>query len=63
MVIDKETDANEEFKQHLKDCLPCLEKYNLDSAIKEVLAKKCDQHEPPQKLVHEIKDKIFNNVE
>ena len=61
-VIDNEQHPTDAFKQHLKDCLPCLEKYNLDKAIKEVLQKKCNKGTPPEDLVQNIKQRIINEA-
>lgn len=62
MVIDHEEKPTDAFNQHLKDCLPCLEKYNLDKAIKEVLQNKCKNTNPPQDLINSIKDRILKNA-
>lgn len=62
MVIDNEEEPSDSFKQHLKDCLPCLEKYNLDKAIKDILHKKCNKKELPAGLVDSIKARIIDNV-
>ena len=62
MVIDQEESPTDAFKQHLRDCLPCLEKYNLDKAIKEILHKRCNHQELPPGLVDSIKLRIFDNA-
>lgn len=62
MVIDHEQEPSETFKQHLRDCLPCLEKYNLDKTIKEILHEKRNYKTLPDGLVENIKARIINNV-
>ncbi len=46
--IDNELDGADsgQIQQHLDDCGPCLEKYDLERHVKELIARKCGEHAP-----------------
>jgi mycothiol system anti-sigma-R factor len=46
--IDNELDRADcaEIEQHLHDCGPCLEKYNLERTVKLLVQRSCTEHAP-----------------
>jgi len=65
MVLDGE--ASEEQKRylnlHIDACLPCLNDYNLEKAIKELLLTKCSKIDVPNGLAEAIKSKLSEQVD
>ena len=64
MVLDGE--ANEEQKEylnsHIDACLPCLNDYNLEKTIKDLLQSKCSKVDVPNGLAEAIKSKLSEQV-
>ena len=60
MVLDGEATEEQEkyLKSHVDMCLPCLDDYNLEKMIKELLQSKCSQVEVPEGLAEAIKSKL-----
>lgn len=60
MVLDGE--ATEEQKtylnEHIDACLPCLDDYNLEKEIKNLLQSKCSKVDVPAGLAEAIKSKL-----
>lgn len=48
--IDNELDRADcdDIKAHLDACRPCLEKYQLESTVKALVARSCAEHAPEQ---------------
>jgi mycothiol system anti-sigma-R factor len=48
--IDNELDRADcdAIKAHLDQCRPCLEKYQLESTVKALVARSCSEHAPDQ---------------
>jgi mycothiol system anti-sigma-R factor len=46
--IDNELERADcdEIQQHLDDCQPCLEKYNLELTVKSLVQRSCTEHAP-----------------
>ncbi|GAB2726291.1 mycothiol system anti-sigma-R factor [Nocardioides pakistanensis] len=46
--IDNELDSADcsEIEQHLHECGPCLEKYNLERTVKSLVQRSCAEHAP-----------------
>ena len=46
--IDNEMEQADfaEIKQHLDECGPCLEKYDLERTVKMLVARSCSEHAP-----------------
>ena len=60
LVVDGEANNEEKkfFEQHLQNCMPYYEIYNVDMAIKELIRKNGYAHSCPEGLADEIKEKI-----
>ena len=60
MIVDGEANPEQEerFHQHINDCLPCYESYNLEASIKELIQTKIEKKSVPQDLIASIKSKI-----
>ncbi len=65
LVLDSAASSEQEkyFKEHLKHCLPCYEKYNLDMAIKKLIKEKCCGKQIPEGLVASIRSKVIHITE
>jgi mycothiol system anti-sigma-R factor len=48
--IDNELESADcaEIQHHLDECQPCLEKYQLESTVKALVARSCTEHAPDQ---------------
>lgn len=64
LVADGEASPEEEkhFNDHINECLPCFETYNLEKSIKEMLQTKLDKKQVPEDLINSIKQKIRNTA-
>ncbi len=60
LIVDGEATKEEEqyFHQHIDQCLPCFETYNLESSIKNLLRTKIERKKVPDDLISSIKSKI-----
>ncbi|MEQ9289029.1 MAG: zf-HC2 domain-containing protein [Cyclobacteriaceae bacterium] len=60
LVIDGEASSQEEtyLRRHLKMCLKCLDRYNIDSEIKQMLKLKLAKMEVPAGLAETIRSKL-----
>jgi len=58
--LDNEVDdkVGGQVHEHIKICMPCYERYNLDKAIKEMLKTKCIGKQVPKDLIQSIKVQI-----
>lgn len=65
LVLDDEATDEEYqyFKNHVQNCMPYYEIYNIDLKIKELIRKNCAQKEVPQDLIESIKSKILQDSE
>lgn len=65
LVLDSAATPEEEknFKEHLKKCMPCYEKYNLDMAIKKLIQEKCCGKQVPEGLVASIRSQVIHITE
>ena len=64
LVTDGEASPEEEkhFNDHINECLPCFETYNLEKSIKEMLQTRLDKKKVPDDLINSIKKKIRNTA-
>lgn len=64
LVIDGEATRSQEvyLKRHMKMCLKCLERYNLDRELKKVLQLKLASKEVPEGLAESIRIKIAKSA-
>lgn len=46
------------WRQHLGMCQPCYEKYNVDSAIKEMIKSECCCSKIPQDVIEQLNTRI-----
>jgi len=58
--IDNELDSADcaAVRAHLDSCNPCLEKYDLQRTVKQVVARSCSEHAP-----YELRSKILLRLE
>ncbi len=64
LIVDGEatTEQKENFvANHLEQCMPCYNNYNLELSIRMLLKTKCSA-EAPQDLVDSIKVKVIQNL-
>jgi mycothiol system anti-sigma-R factor len=63
LVLDEEAtpEQREYFKQHLENCLPYYEIYQLDKTLKDRIKKSCCGKDVPHDLIESIKTKISEN--
>lgn len=64
LVLDGEADDQQKaiFKEHLQNCMPYYEIYNVDQAIRHLLKKNCKDKHLPDDIKEEIKSRIFNTA-
>ena len=64
LMTDGEASQDEEkqFRNHIDDCLPCYEAFNLEQSIKEMLQTKLEKKQVPEDLIQLIKQKIRSNA-
>lgn len=60
VIIDDEANAEEEkfFKEHIDECSPCLEKYNVEKSLIEKIKSKINHKCCPKSLVDSIRESI-----
>lgn len=60
LALDGEATEEQEkyLKSHVDMCLPCLNDYNLEKTIKELLQSNCSKAEVPAGLMETIKSKL-----
>ncbi len=65
LVLDGEANQEETaiFQEHLQNCMPYYEIYNLDQVIRDRLKKNCKDKRLPAELKEEIKSRIFKAAE
>jgi mycothiol system anti-sigma-R factor len=63
IILDGESTHEQRlyFKQHMDQCSPCFQSYEVDMAIKELLKTKCCG-EAPAELIEEIKNKLNGQI-
>lgn len=64
LILDGEasTEQVEHFNSNIDKCLPCIENYNLEISIRQILCDKIEKKPVPANLVNEIKLKINETV-
>lgn len=64
LVIDGEATRSQEkyLNRHMKMCLKCLERFNLDRELKKVLQLKLASKEVPEGLAESIRTKIAKSA-
>ncbi len=62
LVLDNEASKKEEayLRRHLKICLKCLSKYEIDKELKEVLRLKLENKRVPEGLADSIRSKLIS---
>jgi anti-sigma factor (TIGR02949 family) len=60
MILDNEAtyEQLEHFKQNIDKCLPCIENYNLEVTIRQILCDKIERKTVPTDVIDAIKVKI-----
>jgi len=60
LIVDGEATAMQEkhFQDHIDQCLPCFETFNLERSIKTLLQTKLGQKPVPSDLIASIKSRI-----
>lgn len=60
VIIDDEATQDEEnfFKDHVDDCSPCLEKYNIEKSLIDKIKSKLSHKCCPENIVKSIKENI-----
>ncbi len=60
VIIDDEATKDEEefFKEHIDECAPCLEKYNVERSLIEKIKSKLSHKCCPESVVNSIKSQI-----
>ena len=58
--IDNELDgaSGDAIRQHLSDCEPCLDKYDVEQAVKKLVASRCGGDTAPARL----RDKVLGQL-
>jgi hypothetical protein len=64
MILDNEASYEqlEHFNQNIDRCLPCIENYNLEVTIRQILADKIERKTVPAGVIDAIKVKIDQSV-
>jgi anti-sigma factor (TIGR02949 family) len=64
MILDNEASYEqlEHFNQHIDKCLPCIENYNLEVTIRQILSDKIERKTVPTEVINAIKVKISDSV-
>jgi anti-sigma factor (TIGR02949 family) len=64
MILDNEASYEqlEHFNQNIDKCLPCIENYNLEVTIRQILADKIERKTVPTDVIDAIKVKINSPV-
>ena len=64
LVLDEEASPGQRqfFFEHLKGCMPCHEKFNIDMAIKKMIKEKCGKN-VPEGLMETIRAKVLQSAE
>jgi len=65
LVLDNEASPEEEaiFKQHLENCMPYFEIYNVDRTIREMIREKCCNKKLSEEMKNKIRERVFNLAE
>jgi anti-sigma factor (TIGR02949 family) len=60
LVVDGEATKEQEdfFMNHLDECIPCYNFYQVEKSVKEVLQNKICKKEAPSHLIHQIRNQI-----
>ena len=60
LIIDKEASAEQEqfFKSHIEGCAPCLDHYEIDEAMYQLIREKLEKKECKASLLDSIKSEI-----
>ena len=64
LILDGQatTEQLEHFNQNIDKCLPCIENYNLEVTIRQILSDKIEKKTVPTDLIDAIKIKINETV-
>ena len=64
MILDNEASYEqlEHFNQNIDKCLPCIENYNLEVTIRQILCDKIERKSVPTEVIDAIKVKINSPV-
>lgn len=64
LILDDQASVEqvEHFKQNIDKCLPCIENYNLEITVRQMLCDKIQKKEVPTDLINSIKAKITETV-
>lgn len=60
LFLDNEMDEEDcaRVRQHLADCEPCLEQYDLEGLVKSVVHRSCGSDRPPEDLRQRVLSRI-----
>jgi len=64
LILDDEADEKQQryFSKHIEICLPCLDHYKLDRAIKKIIQEKIEKKSVPSDLIESIRIKIGESL-
>lgn len=64
LILDGQATAEQvaHFNQNIEHCLPCIENYNLELTIRQVLCDKIEKKCVPSSVIDSIKEKINEAV-
>ncbi len=60
LILDGEatTDQLKHFQSHMDHCMPCIENYNLEVTIRQLLCDRLERKAVPNEIIDSIKSKI-----
>jgi mycothiol system anti-sigma-R factor len=60
LIMDGEATKEQEafFKQHIDECAPCLDHYNIEQSMVRIIREKLDKKTCPEQIIRAIKAKI-----
>ncbi len=64
LIVDGDAtpEQHQEFQQHMHECMPCFQSYELEIALKSLLKSRCNGHGAPTALVEKIRSQISQNL-
>ncbi len=65
LILDEEAteDQLKYFKQHIDYCMPCIENYNLEVTIRQLLCDRLQRKAVPAEVINSIRTKITETTE
>ena len=65
LVLDEEATEEQKsnFKEHIRECMPCYKSYNLDMKIKELIKQKCCGKHVTQEFIDSVKTRVLEQTQ